>query len=209
MFSRISNFFNRYHLWHKYAIKMIRSGAQTGVDWGALDAALYLYVPICGWVPKNRLARKPIPDKYFPMLIEMTEEKFSSLCGVTDDLEIYRQRTEQNVKDGDGTLIIMQKKSEYCGGTQYTHEMANKHQKPCLIFNISEQLNIDIIIHWIIDNDIHDLNVGGPNEEKSPGAYHATFELVKQILLHPKLKYHQEQEKKQVHTRSELKKLSC
>lgn len=53
-------------------LSFIRSGAQTGVDCGALDAALHLQMPVCGWIPKNRLARKPIPSQYDLYLKEMT-----------------------------------------------------------------------------------------------------------------------------------------
>jgi len=88
------------------AVIRIRSGAQTGVDRGALDGALSLGQKVCGWIPKNRLARTPIPTKYDSMLVEMTDAAFPRLIGA-DDEEIYCARTEQNAKDGDGTLVIM------------------------------------------------------------------------------------------------------
>ena len=49
-------------------IKII-SGGQTGVDRGALDAALDLGVPCGGWCPEDRMAEDGrIPDKY-PLII--------------------------------------------------------------------------------------------------------------------------------------------
>ena len=46
-------------------IQKIVSGGQTGVDRGALDAALSLATPTGGWVPKGRLAEDGrVPDEY-------------------------------------------------------------------------------------------------------------------------------------------------
>lgn len=180
-------FHTRYQPHNKHALKWIRSGAQTGVDRGALDAALSLSMPIRGWVPKDFLAREPIPQTYFPMLKEMTADIFPQLSGLTDELEIYRYRTEQNAKEGDGTLIIMQNASEYCGGTQYTGNMAIKHAKPLFILDLSQNLKIEEVIKWIQTHKIYDLNVGGPNEQKSPGIYGATFDVISTLIRHPEL----------------------
>jgi len=82
----------------------IISGAQTGIDRGALDAALALGFPCGGACPQDRAAEDGrIPDRY-----PVTEL----------DAGKYRARTIQNVLDSDGTLII------YCsllsGGTEQT-----------------------------------------------------------------------------------------
>ena len=70
----------------------IISGGQTGVDRGALDAALKLDIPHGGWCPHGRLAEDgPIPDCY-----RLRE---------TDSAE-YAVRTELNVFDSDATLIL-------------------------------------------------------------------------------------------------------
>ena len=74
-------------------IKKIISGAQTGADRAALDAALALGLPIGGWVPRGRRAEDgPVPDRY-PNLRETD----------TDD---YETRTRWNVQDADATLIL-------------------------------------------------------------------------------------------------------
>lgn len=168
-------------------LSVIRSGAQTGVDRGALDAALYLSMPICGWVPMNLLAREPIPSRYFPMLKEMTPTDFPELRGLTDERNIYCIRTEQNAKEADATLVVIQKPSEYCGGTSYTTEMAIKHSKPYFIYDLSRQMTVENLVDWIVTHRIRDLNIGGPNEQKSPGVYQVTFDLTTELLLHPKL----------------------
>ena len=46
-------------------IEKIISGAQTGADRAALDAAIELGIPHGGWVPKGRLAEDGvIPPRY-------------------------------------------------------------------------------------------------------------------------------------------------
>jgi hypothetical protein len=73
-------------------IKKIISGGQTGADRAALDVAIILKIPHGGWVPKGRLAEDgPIHTRY--NLKDMPTDS-------------YEARTEQNVIDSDGTLII-------------------------------------------------------------------------------------------------------
>ena len=73
-------------------IKRIISGGQTGADRAALDFAIKMDLPHGGWIPKGRLAEDgPLPEKY--QLQEMPTQN-------------YPKRTEQNVIDSDGTLII-------------------------------------------------------------------------------------------------------
>jgi predicted Rossmann-fold nucleotide-binding protein len=73
-------------------IKKIISGGQTGADQAALDVAIELGIPHGGWIPKGRKTEAGrLPEKYH--LKEMPTAE-------------YRKRTEQNVIDSDGTLII-------------------------------------------------------------------------------------------------------
>jgi len=73
-------------------LKKIISGGQTGADRAALDVAIKLGIPHAGWVPKGRIAENgTIPNRYH--LREMPTDS-------------YEARTEQNVIDSDGTLII-------------------------------------------------------------------------------------------------------
>lgn len=173
--------------WETHFFSALRSGGQTGVDRGVHRSARHLGIEICGWVPKGKLARDPIPEEYFPMLKEMTDAEFPQLVGVTDKLERYLIRTEQNAKEGHGTLVIVKSMSEYCGGTLYTAQMAKKHNKPCYVFNFSESPSVDELVKWIKSNLIYELNVGGPNEEKSPGIDQAAYDLMSEVILHPEL----------------------
>jgi hypothetical protein len=97
----------------------IISGGQTGVDRGALDAALDLGVECCGWCPAGRLAEDGmIPERY--PVIELTDGG-------------YAERTARNVADSDGTLIISNGKP--IGGTRETVERCVKMLKPYIIID--------------------------------------------------------------------------
>jgi predicted Rossmann-fold nucleotide-binding protein len=97
-------------------LKKIISGGQTGVDRAALDVAMRLGIAHGGWIPKGRLTEAgPLPPHY--QLQEMP---------TTD----YDARTEKNVLDSDGTLIIS--RGSPTGGTDYTRKMALKHGRQLL-----------------------------------------------------------------------------
>ena len=94
----------------------IVSGGQTGVDRGALDAAIELAIPHGGWCPRGRLAEDgPIPEQYG--LIE------------TDSPD-YPSRTQRNVVESDATLILF--RGRIAGGTELTFRLAEEHQRPRL-----------------------------------------------------------------------------
>jgi len=88
-------------------ITRIISGGQTGADRAALDVAIKLGIPHGGWIPKGRKTEKgPLPEKY--QLQEMTTGS-------------YPARTEKNVIESDGTLIIA--RGKLTGGSDYTRQM--------------------------------------------------------------------------------------
>lgn len=95
-------------------VSKIVSGGQTGADQAALDAAIELDIPYGGWIPKGRKTENgPLSAKY-----QLKEMPTAS----------YPKRTEQNVIDSDGTLIISH--GELTGGSEYTWEMTKKHNRP-------------------------------------------------------------------------------
>ena len=94
----------------KRIVERIVSGGQSGVDRAALDVARELGYPTGGWCPKGRRAEDgPIDDGY--PLIETPSDR-------------YVQRTRWNVRDSDGTLILLRGAAE--GGTRITIEFAHK-----------------------------------------------------------------------------------
>jgi len=73
-------------------IQKIISGGQTGADRAALDFAIKRGIPHGGWIPKGRKTEDgTLPEKYH--LLEMPTGSYS-------------KRTEKNILDSDGTLIV-------------------------------------------------------------------------------------------------------
>lgn len=140
-------------------LKKIISGGQTGVDRAALDVAVRLGIPHGGWLPKGRLTEDgPLAPRYH--LQEMPTED-------------YAARTEKNVVDSDGTLIIS--RGSPTGGTDHTRRMALKHGKHLLHIDLAlGQRAADagsLIASWIEMNRIDTLNVAGPRASNDPAIY--------------------------------------
>jgi len=146
-------------------LKKIISGGQTGADQAALDVAMKLGILHSGWIPKGRLTEAGIlDDKY-----NLKEMETSS----------YNKRTEQNVIDSDGTLIISH--GELTGGSHYTREMAILHKRPLLQIDLNETNAFQAatrIGEWLNKNEIEVLNVAGPRASKDPMIYQATADIL-------------------------------
>ena len=149
-------------------LRKIISGGQTGADRAALDFAIKMEIPHGGWIPKGRLAEDgPLPPEY-----NLKEMRTKS----------YPRRTEKNVVDSDGTLIVSHGK--LTGGSQYTMDMAILHEKPWLHIDLNETPTPEAaqkVIDWTLDNQIETLNVAGPRASKDPKIYRAVFELLETV----------------------------
>ena len=144
----------------------IISGAQTGVDRAALDAALECGVATGGWCPEGRLAEDGIiPDKY----------PIQELPGGG-----YRQRTKRNVMDSDATVIIYYMYPT--GGTEQTIAFCIKEKKPYVLID-ADEFSIEQatrrIVAFIEHKSIRVLNVAGPRAGGEPRAY----DYAKQVML--------------------------
>ncbi|MGH7462487.1 MAG: putative molybdenum carrier protein [Longimicrobiales bacterium] len=136
-------------------IEKIIAGGQTGVDRAALDAALSHGLQHGGWCPRGRMAEDGrIPARY--RLLET-------------DSKDYAARTERNVLDSDGTLVL--NSGTLDGGTQFTLELAKAHRKPWLIIDLDAAFDTPAVIRWLDRNRIRVLNIAGPRESKRPGIY--------------------------------------
>ena len=150
-------------------LKKIVSGGQTGVDRAALDAAIRMGIPHGGWIPKGRLTEDgPLPERYH--LDEMPTDS-------------YPERTEKNVLDSDGTLIISRGVPQ--GGTDYTRKMALRHGKQMLHIDLSLHSNsldtASLVSSWLQMNKIEALNVAGPRASKDPNIYAEALALLTHI----------------------------
>ena len=137
----------------KYEIHKIVSGGQTGVDQGALDAAIRLGIPHGGWCPLGRICESgEIPTRFHLAELETPD---------------YAARTRQNVLDSDGTLIIC--RSKMTGGTLLTYRLADSLDRPCIVVRLDEDRRLDEVRWWLEDERIEVINVAGPRESGEPG----------------------------------------
>lgn len=136
-------------------IEKIVSGGQTGVDRAALDVAIFLDIPHGGWCPMGRRSEDgPIPDTY--LLRETTQRDYSV-------------RTERNIIDSDGTLILFRNRTT--GGTDLTRKLALKHRRPLICIdleNLSEDA-LERVCLWIEEYRIGVLNIAGPRDSNCQG----------------------------------------
>ena len=147
-------------------IRKIISGGQTGVDRAALDVALELGIACGGWCPRGRRAEDGTIDPCYPLQETPREE--------------YPQRTQWNVRDSDGTLVL--KRGPARGGTGLTINIANRLGKPLLIVDLTEGQDAAAVRTWAEANGIGTLNVAGPRESENPGIYDAADQFLRAVL---------------------------
>ena len=152
---------------HHFRVRRIVSGGQTGVDRGALDAAISLGLEHGGWCPRGRLAE----DGVIPRRYRLRQ---------TQSVD-YPTRTEQNVRDSDGTLILYRQR--LYGGTELTRRLAEKHGKPYFLVDLDQAVDLQPVRHWLDEQSIAVLNVAGPRESSSPGIAREACKFVAALLV--------------------------
>ena len=149
----------------------IISGGQTGVDRAALDVALKHGIESGGWCPTGRLDEiGRIPDRY---PVEELEDGG------------FIERTLQNIKDSDGTVIIYPGKLS--GGTEQTLHFCVEQRRPHELIdasNVSTQKAAQLIADFVRENKIGILNVAGPRQTEWPEGYDYASRVMSAFLQH-------------------------
>jgi Circularly permutated YpsA SLOG family len=151
-------------------LKKIVSGGQTGVDRGALDAALAANFPCGGWVTWDRMAEDGvIPDRYPLMALPKGG---------------YRQRTRLNVVDSNGSAILYSESID--GGTRLVRNLCALLKRPYILINARETPDLiaaaEKIVKFIEVDDIEVLNVAGPRLSRWAGGYAFSLEVIGQVI---------------------------
>jgi hypothetical protein len=144
----------------------IVSGGQTGVDRAALDVALEGGLPCGGWCPRGRRAEDgPIPERY-----PLRETPWHG----------YPQRTEWNVRDSDGTLVLTA--GEPDRGTALTVRVAERLRRPCLQIDLGGEPCPETVRDWARTLEVRVLNVAGPRESSAPGIHDRAVRFLRDVL---------------------------
>ncbi len=149
-------------------VKII-SGGQTGVDRAALDVALKHGLECGGWCPAGRLDELGrIPNQY--PLQELEAGGFA-------------ERTSQNVKDSDGTVVIYPGK--LYGGTERTVHLCIELKRPHELIDASKLTTENaakLITEFVRNRKIDILNIAGPRQSEWPEGYDYASEVLDRFL---------------------------
>ena len=123
------------------------------MDRAALEVAEALGLARGGWCPRGRKAEDgPIPAKF-----SLTETRSPQ----------YAVRTRWNVRDSDGTLLLVP--AEPSGGSALTLAATRARGKPVLVVNLGYAPDAARTKRWLAEHGIGTLNVAGPRESEHPG----------------------------------------
>ncbi|MGH8474762.1 MAG: putative molybdenum carrier protein [Methylococcales bacterium] len=142
------------------------SGGQTGVDRAALDAAIDSGLLVGGWCPKGRRAEDGKIDSRYPLR--------------ETDSKNHAVRTHLNVRDSDGTLILIRETLH--GGSLLTRRYAEILQKKFMVLALEASPDLETVVDWLTGNAIFNLNVAGPREGNEPGIYAQSYAWLQQLF---------------------------
>ena len=147
----------------------ITSGGQTGVDRGALDAALAASFPIGGYCPAGRSAEDGTIHDRYPL---KALDRGGSL-----------ERTLMNVAESDGTAILYFE--SLSGGTEKTLQACLFLQRPYLLIDAElclPEAAAERIRGFCKQHRIEVLNVAGPRASEWDDGYDFARETISELL---------------------------
>jgi len=151
-------------------LKRLVSGGQTGVDRGALDAALGADFPCGGWMPGDRMAEDGVISDRYPLTALPNGN--------------YRQRTRLNVVDSDGTAILYE--GYLSSGTCLTRDLCERLDRPCILISAQETPDptaaAEALLMFIEYHKIRTLNVAGPRASGWPAGYRFALDVVGGVI---------------------------
>jgi hypothetical protein len=142
---------------HKGRVTKVISGGQTGVDRLGLEVASELDIPTGGTATPGFVTESgkdlSLRDKFGVQEIHPDIQRGRS------GKEFYLPRTEENVKNSDGTVYFAT--DEDSAGRIATERFAKQNKKPFII-------NPDVLqlVKWMSENNIKTLNVAGNRGSK-------------------------------------------
>lgn len=139
------------------------------MDRAALDVALKHGIESGGWCPTGRLDEfGRIPERY-----PVKELKSGG----------FTERTLQNVKDSDGTVIVYP--GNLSGGTEQTVRFCVEQQRPLKLIdssNVSTEKAAQLIADFVRANTIDVLNVAGPRQSEWAKGYDYTTSMLEAFV---------------------------
>ena len=149
-------------------IKKIISGGLPGVELAALDASIKLNIPHNGWTYKRRTPEADVlPEQYNVKEIANPS---------------YFERLEKNIIDSKGTVILTY--GQLIRGSNATKDLANKHNKPCMLLELNEcTLNhaISSIRKWMDKYDIDEIFFTGSKPIAAPSLHEEIIQIIEGI----------------------------
>jgi hypothetical protein len=101
------------------------------------------------------------------------------------------QRTEWNVRDSDGTLVIRSGEAAHSAaatgeaadpGTDWAVQCAKRYERPLLVCDVADPNAKQKVQEWLRRNEIKVLSVGGPAESTSSGIGDRVYGLLREIF---------------------------
>jgi putative molybdenum carrier protein len=151
----------------------ILSGGQTGVDRGALDAAIASHIDYGGWCPKGGWAEDaPTPPGLLGKYPHLRETPSGD----------PRQRTAWNVRDADAVLAL-RRGPAISAGTDLAVALATQCGKPWLCLDLDNPASLGRALAWLsMEPPLRALNIVGPRESETPGIYTVSRRFIVDLL---------------------------